>query len=184
VKEYSEEDLVRGLNEGDEKAFRFIFDQYYRPLTIFAVKYLGDIEEAKEVVQDFFVRFWTRHEELKIRFSLKMYLYQSIRNACLNYLETNKVEKRHRQRYDRPTLSNENALENLIAAEQEEMLMSAIDRLPQKCREIFLLSRMNRLSNRDIAMQLNISVKTVEGQISIALKRLLEWLVAFLIFLF
>jgi RNA polymerase sigma-70 factor (ECF subfamily) len=184
VKEYSETDLVQGLNEGDEKAFRFIFDLYYRPLTIFAIKYVGDIEEAKEIVQDFFVRLWSRHRDVRIRFSLKMYLYQSVRNACLNYLEASKVEKRHMQGYDRPTLSNDNALENLIVAEQEEMLMTAIDRLPQKCREIFLLSRMSRLSNQAIATQLNISVKTVEGQISIALKRLLEWLVAFFIFLF
>jgi RNA polymerase sigma-70 factor (ECF subfamily) len=184
VKEYSEKDLIRRLSEGDEKAFKFIFDQYYRPLTIFAMKYLGDMEESKEVVQNFFVRLWSRHHELQIRFSIKMYVYQSVRNACFNYLEANKVEKRHMQEYSRPLLTSENALENMIVAEQEEMLMSAIDRLPQRCREIFVLSRMNKLSNQAIATQLDISIKTVEAQISIALKRLMEGLMAFLIFLF
>jgi RNA polymerase sigma-70 factor, ECF subfamily len=182
VKEISEDNLVRRLNEGDEKAFRFIFDQYYRSLTLFAIKYVGDVEEAKEVVQDFFVRLWARHTEVKIRFSLKMYLYQSVRNACLNYLETNKVIQRHMKDYSPAISSGDNALENLMVAEQEELLMRAIDRLPEKCREIFVLSRMNKLSNQAIADQLKISVKTVEGQISIALKRLAEWLITLVIF--
>jgi RNA polymerase sigma-70 factor (ECF subfamily) len=184
VKAYSEEDLVSKLNGGDEKAFKFIFDEYYRPLTIFALKYVGDVEEAKEVVQDFFVRLWSKQGSLNIRFSIKMYLYQSIRNACLNYLETNKVVQRHLQEYTHPILSNENALESMIVAEQEEMLMKAIDRLPVKCREIFILSRKNKLTNQAIASHLNLSVKTVEAQISIALKRLLESLIALIIFPF
>jgi RNA polymerase sigma-70 factor (ECF subfamily) len=72
----------------------------------------------------------------------------------------------------------------MMAAEQEEMLMRAIDALPPKCREIFLLSRMQHLSNKAIATQLTISVKTVEAQISIALKRLAEWLIMLLFFIF
>ena len=180
---YSEENLVRRLSEGDEKAFKFLFDLYYRPLTVFALKYLGDVEEAKEIVQDLFVRIWLRRDALQIKFSLKMYLYQSVRNACLNFLESSKVAQRRMQEYTTPEFSNDNALENLLVAEQEELLMRAIDRLPEKCREIFLLSRMKRVPNQHIADQLNISVKTVEGQISIALKRLAEWLTASLIFL-
>nr|WP_302180055.1 RNA polymerase sigma-70 factor [Chryseosolibacter indicus] len=175
--------MVHGISEGDEIAFKFVFDQYYRPLTLFALKYVADIEEAKEVVQDFFVRFWYRRNSLKITFSLKMYLYQSVKNACLNYLETNKVKQRRMQNYSQAVLSTENALENLILAEQEELLMKAIDKLPQKCREIFVLSRMNKLSNQAISNQLQISVKTVEAQISIALKRLLQSLITLLVFL-
>jgi RNA polymerase sigma-70 factor (ECF subfamily) len=178
---YSEEALVQGLREGDEKSFKFIFDQYYRPLTVFALKYLDDIEDAKEIVQDLFVRLWSKHEELDIRFSLKMYLYQSVRNACFNFLESNKVAQRRMREYHTPLSSNDNALEYMMAAEQEEMLMRAIDKLPEKCRAIFVLSRINKLSNQAIATQLNISIKTVEGQISIALKRLSEWLISFVV---
>lgn len=183
MNELSEEDLVRRLREGDERIFKFIFDQYYRPLTVFTLKYVPDVEEAKEIVQDFFVRLWSRHAELDIRFSLKMYLYQSVKNAALNYIEKNKVAQRRLGQYSAPLASTDNALEHMMAAEQEEMLMRAIDALPEKCREIFLLSRMQRLSNQAIANQLDISVKTVEGQISIALKRLAEWLITFLIFI-
>jgi RNA polymerase sigma-70 factor, ECF subfamily len=183
VKEFSEEDLVRRLREGDERIFKIIFDHYYRPLTVFTLKYLPDVEEAKEIVQDFFVRFWSRHAELDIRFSLKMYLYQSVKNAALNYIEKNKVAQRRLGQYSPPLASTDNALEHMMVAEQEEMLMRAIDNLPDKCREIFLLSRTQHLSNQAIAQHLNISPKTVEAQISIALKRLAEWLITFLLFI-
>lgn len=172
MKDHSEAYLITGLRNGDDKAFKVIFDEFYRPLTLFAVKYIGDVDEAKEVVQDLFVRLWSKHETLEIRFSLKMYLYQSTRNACVNYLETNKVAQRRRQGFDPIIVTNDDPLENLIAAEQEETLMRAIDHLPTKCREIFLLSRMGNLTNQAIADRLAISIKTVEAQISIALKRL------------
>jgi RNA polymerase sigma-70 factor, ECF subfamily len=184
VKDISEEDLVRQLREGDERTFKFLFDQYYRPLTVFTLKYVSDVEEAKEIVQDFFVRLWTRRAELNIRFSLKMYLYQSVKNAALNYLETNKVAQRRMQQYTVPLTATDTALEHMMAAEQEEMLMRAIDTLPEKCREIFVLSRMHQLSNHAIATQLNISIKTVEAQISIALKRLTEWLITLFFFFY
>jgi len=184
VKKYPEEDLIRQLNKGDETAFKFIFDTHYRPLTLFAIKYLPDIEEAKEVVQDFFVRLWQRHEQVKIRFSLKMYLYQSVRNACLNHLENAKVVRKHMEDFAPDVLSRDNALDNLILAEQEERLMSAIDKLPKKCRQVFVLSRMHKLSNRAISDHLNISIKTVEAQLSIALKRLLESLITIIVVFF
>lgn len=184
MKEVSEDDLVKRLREGDEKIFKQIFDLYYRPLTVFTCKYVHDIEDAKEIVQDFFVRFWSRRADVNIRFSLKMYLYQSVKNAALNHLETSKVSQRRMQHYTTPLSANDTALEHMIAAEQEEMLMRAIDTLPEKCREIFILSRMQRLSNQAIASQLEISIKTVEAQISIALKRLAEWLITLLLFLF
>jgi RNA polymerase sigma-70 factor (ECF subfamily) len=184
VNDLSEKDLIERLREGDERIFKVIFDQYYRPLTVFTLRYVPDIEEAKEIVQEFFVRLWSRHAQLNIHFSLKMYLYQSVKNAALNYIETNKVAQRRLEQYSAPLSSTDNALEHMMAAEQEEMLMRAIDGLPEKCREIFLLSRMHRLSNQAIATQLNISIKTVEGQISIALKRLAEWLITLLFFFF
>nr|WP_255534518.1 RNA polymerase sigma-70 factor [Chryseolinea lacunae] len=177
-----EEDVIRRMRDGDERAFKLVFDLYYRPLTVFAIKYVGDVEDAKEIVQEFFVRMWSKQATLDIRFSLRMYLYQSVRNACLNFIASDKVEKKRMMGYNYPLVSNDNALEHMMAAEQEEILMQAIDRLPEKCREIFVMSRMNRLSHQAIATQLNISVKTVETQISIALKRLAEWVITLAMF--
>jgi RNA polymerase sigma-70 factor (ECF subfamily) len=172
VKEHSEEEIIAGLKDGNELAFKRIFDIYYRPLTLFALKYVGDIEESKEIVQEFFIRLWSRREKIVFGFSLKGYLYQAVRNACLNQIESRKVFERKTRDYVPPDISNDNPLEKMVAAEQEERLMNAIDQLPQKCRQIFFMSRMQSLPNQDIANQLNLSVKTVEAQITIALKRL------------
>lgn len=181
MKAYSDEELVRLLRDNDERAFKLIFERYYRPLTLFALKYTDDVEEAKEIAQEFFIRFWSRRAEIDIRFSLKTYLYRGIRNACLNFLESSKVAQQRLQDYQNPVFSNDNALEKMLVAEQEELLMQAVDRLPEKCRQIFFMSRMEKLSNQAVADKLQISVKTVEGQITIALKRLRDLLISVLI---
>ena len=182
--EYSEENLAGLLRGGSEGAFRQIFDTYYRPLTLFALKYVSDVEEAREIVQEFFIRLWFAHDSLDIRFSLKRYLYQGVRNACLNFIESKKVSEKRFSHYEPPVFSNDNALEHMMVAEQEERLLRAIDGLPDKCREIFSLSRQQHLSNNEIAMRLQISVKTVEAQITIALKRLRDSLISLLLFFF
>lgn len=184
MKAYSDEELVRLLRDNDERAFKLIFERYYRPLTLFALKYTGDVEEAKEITQEFFIRFWSRRTEIDIRFSLKTYLYRGIRNACLNFLESSKVAQQRLQDYQNPVISNDNALEKMLVAEQEELLMQAVDRLPEKCRQIFFMSRMEKLSNQAVADKLQISIKTVEGQITIALKRLRDLLISVTITIF
>lgn len=183
MKEHFPEFLAR-LKRGDEAAFKELFELYYRPLTLFALKYIDDVEEAKEIVQEFFIRFWSKHAELDIRFALKPYLYRGVKNACLNYIEAARVARRQLREYTSPQITTSNALENMLAAEQEEMLMQAIDRLPEKCRRIFAMSRYEKLSNQAIADRLQLSVKTVEAQISIALKRLREFIVSLVFLLF
>lgn len=178
----SDEELVRLLQQRDERAFELIFDRYYRPLTLFAMKYVGEVEEAKEITQELFIRLWSRQSLLDIQFSLKTYLYRGVRNACLNHLETNKVAQQRLQDYRSPERTADNALEHMMAAEQEALLMNAIDNLPEKCRQIFFLSRTEKLSNQAIATRLGVSVKTVEAQITIALKRLRELLISVLWF--
>lgn len=178
MKEHSEEEIIASLKDGNELAFKRIFDTYYRPLTLFALKYVGDIEESKEIVQEFFIRLWSRREKIAFGFSVKGYLYQAVRNACLNQIESRKVFERKTRDYAPPQFSNDDPFQKMIAAEQEERLMSAIDQLPEKCKQIFFMSRMQNLSNQDIAGQLDLSVKTVEAQITIALKRLRDIVIA------
>lgn len=172
--------LINQLRGGQEHAFEFIFHQYYRPLTLFAVKYLGDVEEAKEVVQEFYARLWSKREALDIRVSLKTYLYQGVRNACLNFIKANRIKQRHLRGYKNPQYSNPDALEAIVMAEQEDKLRHAINSLPDKCRQIFLMSRTEKMSNQAIADRLQLSIKTVEAQISIALKRLRDFFIMLL----
>jgi RNA polymerase sigma-70 factor, ECF subfamily len=178
--EHSEGNLTGQLQGGSEAAFRQIFNTYYRPLTLFALKYVSDIEEAREIVQEFYIRLWSSRQTLDIRFSLKSYLYQGVRNACLNFIESKKVSEKRFSGYVPAVFSNDNALEKMVAAEQEERLMQAIDELPYKCRQIFMMSRLQHQSNQQIADKLNISLKTVEAQITIALKRLRDTLIGLL----
>jgi RNA polymerase sigma-70 factor, ECF subfamily len=182
--EHSDENLAGQLQGGSEEAFRQIFDTYYRPLTLFARRYVSDMEEAREIVQEFFIRIWFSHHTLDIRFSLKRYLYQGVRNACLNFIESKKVSEKRFSDYEPAVFSNDNALEHMLAAEQEEGLMKAIDQLPDRCREIFLMSRLQGMPNQQIADKLGISVKTVEAQITIALKRLRDTLICLFMVIF
>ncbi|MEN7550342.1 RNA polymerase sigma-70 factor [Rapidithrix thailandica] len=181
MKEYTDQKLSKLLNQGDPKGFKMIFDQYYRPLTLFAYKYLQDMEEARELSQDFFARLWEKHAQLNINLSLKAYLYRGVYNACLSRLKAN---SKYHHVVNMPELvaHQEDSLHRMMLAEQEELLIRAIENLPAKCREIFELSRFEQLSNREIAEKMDLSVKTIEGQMTIALKRLRQVLICVLLF--
>ncbi len=163
------------INEGtfdNPFFFKEIFDTYNRPLTVFALKYLNDFDSAQEVVQELFIHFWEKRETLTIRYSLKAYLYQSVKNACMNknlsYREYFSLAEADHQ----PDLQHD-VIEKMIAVETEERIFKAMEQLPDKCREIFYLSRVKGLKNSEIARTLKLSPKTVENQIGKAIKKLI-----------
>lgn len=167
----SEKDLIVRLKEGDQTAFELLFHFYYPGLVIYASQFTADRAEAEEIVQDFFVRFWQKHQHVLTSDSLKNYFFSSIRNSSLNYLKHKKIEANYlKEIYD---LTNEHLAydTNLyIESELQEKIKNSIDLLPEKCREIFVMSRMRGLKNEEIAVELNLSKRTVETQISNALK--------------
>jgi len=122
-------------------------------------------------VQDFFVRFWQKHKKLQLTDSLKSFLFISIKNGSLNYLKHKKIEEKYiREMAD---LSGSHLVYDpdlYVASELQAKVKSAIDILPEKCREIFVMSRIRGLKNEEIAAELNLSKRTVETQISKALK--------------
>ena len=149
-----------------------VFQTYYRPLCLYAVHYLHDVDEAEDTVQDCFVRLL----EKKTAFffpsqeKLKSFLYTTVRNACIDKL-----------RHQCPVLQDisPSDLSGFISDEEarersfsEAELWTAIERLPDRCREIFLLSKRDGLTYREIAEELSLSEKTVEHQVSKALKLL------------
>jgi len=166
-----EKDLIFRLRQGDQTAFELLFHFYYPGLVVYATQFTTDRMEAEEIVQDFFVRLWQRHQQLIPTDSLKSYLFLSVKNGCLNYLKHKKVEEKYiRQMAE---LSNQHLAYDpdlYIASELQEKVKNAIDLLPEKCREIFIMSRIQGLKNDEIATNLNISKRTVETQISKALK--------------
>jgi len=161
--------LFAEIRKGNEEAFNKAFDLYYSRLCFFADKILHDFDLSRSLVQQVFVDLWIKRDRLLVT-SLQAYLYNSTRNAALDVLKHKKVESRYLSSLEQ----NESVVVTDLMEEAElaDRINSAIQNLPEKCREIFLLCRFDGLKYAEIADRLNISVKTVEMQVSIALKRL------------
>ena len=167
----AEKELIVRLKDGDQTAFELLFHFYYPGLVIYASQFTADRDEAEEIVQDFFVRFWEKHQKVLLTDSLSNYFFSAVRNGSLNYLKHKKIEDRYLQEIY--NLSNEHLVydTNLyIASELQERIKNSIGLLPDKCREIFMMSRIRGMKNEEIAIELNLSKRTVETHISNALK--------------
>jgi len=183
--------IVKKMIEGDIDSFKYFFDRYYSDLCNFVHIYLHDQVLAEEIVQDIFVFFWENREKLKINTSVKAFLFSASKFKSLNLLRDTKTKRRIVENIGKtePFYTTEQDSSYIDADEFKKILDLAIDQLAPKCREIFLLSKRNDLTNNEIAAQLGISVKTVENQMTIALKKLREHLLPFrekifLLFLF
>lgn len=165
----------------DPKAFENLFHEYYDSLCSYAFHFLKEQAGAEEIVQDIFFTLWQKRESLDIKVSLKAYLYQATKNRCLNlikHIEIRENYKTHNQNVrDERELSLENTMEEM---ELNTIIQEAISSLPKERQKIFRLSRFEDLKYKEIAEELNISIKTVENQMSKALKFLREQLSEYL----
>ena len=177
----NDHNLIQGLVAGHEESYNTLYNEYYLVLTVFAKNYLGDIDLAREVVQDMFVRLYESRDLLKAVDSIKAYLYKSIKNSCLNYIKSNKIHNKHKENI-RIELSRTgyDILEDIEKSELEHRIFQIVSELPEKCQQIFRMSRVDGLKNEEIAREFNISKRTVETQISKALKKLRIELAPFL----
>jgi RNA polymerase sigma-70 factor (ECF subfamily) len=169
------EDLIATrIKLGDEQAFELLFRKYYVRLCGFANKFLNDPEEAQNIVQDVFTKIWEGREEIEPDDSLKSYIFKITQNLSLNKLARNKVESKYIEIYKQVYINNLeiSASESLLAKELENNIATAIEKLPAGCKKIFELSRNEGLKYNEIAEMLQISIKTVEAQMSKALKTL------------
>lgn len=167
----SELQLVELVKLGDQLAFKQLFNYYYPGLVLYADQFTASNSQSEEIVQDFFVRLWERHHALRPAGSVKSYLFTSVRNGCLNYLRHQRVKSDYIRELE--DLSQTHLLYDpdlYVASELQEKITQAIGKLPDRCREVFIMSRMEGMNNEDIACQLGISKRTVETQISKALK--------------
>ena len=148
------------------------FQTYYRPLCLYAVHYLRDVDEAEDTVQDCFVRLLERTPSFSFssQEKLKSFLYASVRNACVDKLRRQQPVLQDVSPSDLSgSISDDEAMERSFS---EAELWTAIEQLPDRCREIFLMSKRDSLTYREIAEELSLSEKTVEHQVSKALKLL------------
>lgn len=163
------------LQKGDVKTYKHLFDALYEPLCQYAMLYLNDGPTAEDLVHELFIWIWEYPQKLNIKSSLKSYLFASVRNRCLNHNRNKKsisyIDDSLHQ-IEAEVQHEINEMENMDLEHLKKEIKEAIDALPLKCKEIFLMSRENELSYSQIAEELSISKKTVENQMGIALKRL------------
>ena len=177
-----EKELIDLIKKGNHKAFELVFKSYYSRLCTYAFHYTQQLEIAEDLVKDTFVLLWEKQESIEIKSSLSGYLFRSVHNACINYLQREK--KKHfnlsieeiqalELKIKQP-LSPDYSIGHLLASETENQIEIEIEKLPDQCREIFKLSRFEGLSHKKIAEKLHISENTVKTQIFRALKKLRE----------
>ncbi len=167
----TERELINRLINGDQTAFELLFHAYYPGLVVYASQFTFDKDEAEEIVQDFFVRFWQKHQSVQPYESLRNYFFSAIKNRCINYLKHKKIEDYYIKQLS--GISENHLVYNqdlYSATELQEKIKNSISLLPERCREIFTMSRIQGLKNEEIAQQLTLSKRTVETQISHALK--------------
>ena len=163
-------ELLQKISQGNEVSFTWAFDRYYPGLCYYADKIIHDSDESRSLVQEVFVELWMKRNKLVIQQSFKAYLFESVRNRALDYLKHKLVETKYLRDAPHESASFDR---NLIEeAELNSRINSAIESLPGKCREIFILCRFEELRYSEIALRLGISIKTVEMQMGIALKKL------------
>ena len=169
--------LLGQLAIGDQSSYQKLFHTYYTDLCRFCMRYVRNHEVSEEIVQDVFIYLWEKRSVINISISFKAYLYTAVRNKSINYLKLQLPKDQMKDDIDNFEISSNYDVESeLTFKELSQKVDEAIDSLPTKCKAIFILSRESGHTYREIAQELDISIKTVENQMVIALRKLREHL--------
>lgn len=162
--------LFQEMKEGKEYAFDFFFNYYYAGLCVYGQKTFSiQMEDVRNLVQDVFLKIWNERATIQIQSSVRAFLFVSVKNRCLDYL------RQHRRIPETFNISKiqdipNETFETYVLSELELLLSKSLEKLPERCREVFELSRLSGQKNKEIAEKLNITEKTVENQITKALR--------------
>ena len=169
------------MQKNNKSDFSRVYSIYFPKLVRFAREFVLSTEDAENVIQDIFIYLWEHQELLDTLTNLNAFLFTLVKNKCIDQLRHRKLLERKREEFktvfDKEIQLKLYALqqfdENALSNEDIEIILdNAINSLPEKCREVFVLSRMEGLKNREIAERLNISAKTVENQMTTAIRKL------------
>jgi RNA polymerase sigma-19 factor, ECF subfamily len=167
----TDDDLLKLMREGDKAAFAQIYERYWEPMFLYSAKVIRSRDDAGDILQEVFISLWKRREELTLTSQLAPYLFRCVRNLSIKYIQKNVLR--------------EDFLETLTAAcsnlgqehrppfelkELETQINQAVSKLPAKMQEVYLLSRRDHCTNKEIAARLGIAETTVKKQMSNALK--------------
>ena len=167
------------IKEGKVYSFEYIFKRYYQPLFYYANEILNSEDDAKDVIAEVFKNVWEKKSKINIEVSVSSYLYKAVYNRCLNSIRS---KRNHTisgtaiyNDQIHPLLTEKDSefpIAGIIKNEKIDIIRKAIDTLPDKCREIFILNRKFKMKYGEIARTLNLSENTVKAQIKIALHKL------------
>lgn len=176
-------ELLTWLKQSNQKVIQILFDTYYASLCKTVNRIVHNTITTEDIVQDVFLKIWQKRNDLNIQISLKAYLHKMAINAALSHLRkkynTSSIDDASPQQMKKHAFK-EVATQNMEFKELEMQVNDAINELPPKCREVFILSRYEELSYKEIAQEMGISPKTVENQMSKALKHLRKKLAPYL----
>ena len=165
----TDEQLIARIKQSDKAAFRLLFDRHYKILLATAINILKDVNTAKDVTQEVFLQLWKKRDTLNIQTNPPAYLKRAVINRAFNHIKARKRIVNEEFIADTPN-KEPAAQAHLEAADLETAMKKAMDTLPEKCRLVFVMRRLEGLSLKEIAEKLDISPKTVENQITKALK--------------
>ena len=160
------------LNGLDVEKFSGLFRKYYEPLYFFAGRFVKDPPTAESIVQDVFVNLWDHRETLSINTSAKAYLYTSVKNACITFVKRENFFSSMEEDSEHRDNSGKTPDAELEETEIQSAVQNAINKLPEKCRQIFIMCKYDNLSYNEIAEIQNISINTVKTQLKRAVKTL------------
>lgn len=171
---------IEKMKAGDRESFNQVFRRYYSPMVRFCIRYVADSDIASEIVQDLFVKLWSNREKISFNTSFESYMMTSVRNSALTYINKERSHAEANLRIYSEESDNTDPSETLQSNNLEESYRKILKDMPEKRREVFLASRYDGLKYSEIAEKLGISQKTVEAQMSAAIKQLKDGLKAYL----
>jgi len=169
----SEQKIIKGLKKGDSSAYEYLFSEYYGWLCNYVFNLCNDRSLAEDIVQDAFIGFWEKRKRILITISLKNYLFRACHNQFLQHIRSNKVQfdSLDKIRWD---VISESASEDKLHDFRMDRFNKLINQLPPRCKEVFVQNKLEKKKYKEIALDMGISIKTVENQMSKALHFLRE----------
>lgn len=160
--------LIEDLKKGNENAYTHLVTFYHKPLLVYALSFTNDDSSAKDIVQNVFLKTWEHRKKLNPEHSIKSFLYKTTYNEFINQYHKNRrvstLERAYMETLDQIVLENNSNTEQF--EQKIRLITEAISKLPRKCKETFLLSKKEGLTNLEIAEHLNVSIRTVEWQLN------------------
>ncbi|MDR1585395.1 MAG: RNA polymerase sigma-70 factor [Prevotellaceae bacterium] len=178
-----EEKYVKALSEGDQKAFEVLFLHYHPKLVHFITGFIKNNEQARDMAQDIFLSIWNDKEKLSLVKSFKAYLFKMAKNVICNYYDHIVVDEKFvAEQLARPA-EFENSEDIIFARQLQDMIDIAVSQMPPQRKQIYTMSRIDGLSNNEIAEKLNINKRTVENHLTAALSDIRKAIKVCLLFL-